>query len=105
MVRRWRRGGSDVPTEGCQMRYEFSPWWHRFGKLGAWRLYDNTLSYAVNRRYLRYGRAQCGGGSSWPMRNGEPAIVASAVDSSVAGRCSETISKGLESGTLTRSRD
>jgi hypothetical protein len=39
------------------------------------------------------------------MRDGEPVIVAGALNASVAERCSQAISKGLESGALTRSAD
>jgi len=87
------------------MRYQFSPWWHEFGKLGAWRLYDNTLPYAVNRRYVRYGKSQCGTGATWPMRSEDPVVVRGAVAPSLAESCSQAISRGIESGALSRSAD
>src|SRR5947208_13465641 len=87
------------------MRYEFSPMWHRIGKFATWRMYDNTLPYRVNRRYIRYGRSRCGNSTSWPLRNEGPVIVRGAMTNAIATRCSDAISDGLASGALHRSDD
>jgi hypothetical protein len=85
------------------MRYEFSPLWHRLGKLGMWRMYENTLPYHVNRRYLRFGRTQCKGIRSWPLRAEDPIIVPGAMAGVLAARCSDAISRSLAAGMQQRS--
>ncbi len=87
------------------MRYEFSPIWHKLGKLGLWRMYENTLPYNVNRRYVRFGRTQCEVSASWPLRTDGPIKVSGALAGSVAAMCSEAISHAFADGKLQRSPD
>jgi hypothetical protein len=54
---------------------------------------------------MRYGRSRCKNGSSWPLRSEDPIIVSEAMESSIAARCSDAISRGLAAGTLQRSSD
>lgn len=88
------------------MRYQFDPFWHRLGKLGLWRLYGNTLPYPVNRRYMRYGqycKGQASAHKGWPLRDGDPIVVRSALAPADARQCSASISAALASGRLQHS--
>jgi hypothetical protein len=84
------------------MRHDFSPPWHRLGKLGLWRLYGNTLPLPINRRYLRYARQHCKvqQGPVWPTRFGDPQVARGMLDATRARACSEAISAAIASGSL-----
>jgi len=87
------------------MRYQFSPIWHHIAKRGLWRLYDNTLPYPVNRRYVRHARrCRASSNTSWPLRNAGPIHLANVLDLASAQRCSAAIAAAIDDGRLSRSQ-
>ncbi len=88
--------------------YEPSPFWHRLGKAGFWRIFGNTLPLTVNLRYLNYGRTcrrvagRLRNGLDWPFRRQEPVMVRGAIDPQKAGAIVARVSAALEKGELRR---